>query len=122
MMKNTLVQLSVAVVLGATAGFYLLSTIQEPWFSVLLGIVVCISVFGIINYYKLLFPRTSSNQSAWHFILTVLMVGVMFTPQASRVIETQFLYPTMFFFWGILLSGATIGIAIARHSQSPADE
>lgn len=121
-MKNTLAQLGIAIALGATAGLYFQSTIQEPWFSAILGVVVCISVFGVTTYSELLFPRSSSNRTTWHLILTVLIVGVIFTPQASRVIETPFIYATILLLLGILLSGATIGFAIARHSQPLADE
>jgi hypothetical protein len=39
---------------------------------------------------------------------------VIFTPQASGVIETPFIYETILLLFGVLLSGATIGIAIAR--------
>lgn len=113
-MKNRLLGTSLAITLGVSAGSYSLLKIQELWFSIMIFIVVSTSAYGIISYRNIIFSKSDSVPSIWNFISTILIVGVIFTPQASGVIETPFIYETILLLFGVLLSGATIGIAIAR--------
>lgn len=116
MSKNTVVQGSVALILGAIGGFYFGTSTQEAWFGAIVGIVVCISVFGLVSFFDVLSPRGPSSRTRWHFLLAALLVVLIGTPQASGVVQTSSLYGTILLLMGVLVSGATIGIAIARNA------
>lgn len=117
MNKKTLVQASVALILGAIGGFFFGNSAQEVWFGAVVGIVVSISVFGLISFFGVLFPRSPGSRTGWHLVLAALLVVLIGTPQASGVVQTSSLYGTILLLMGVLISGATIGIGIAGKSS-----
>jgi len=117
MNRNTLVQGIIALIIGAIGGFFFGMSTQEVWFGAIVGIVVCISVFGLESFFNVLFPMSPSSRSGWHLLLAVLLVVLIGTPQASGVVRTSSLYGTILLLMGVLISGATIGIGIARRSS-----
>lgn len=105
-----------ALAVGLIAGSYFGTSTNELWFGGVIGVVVTISSFGLLNSTRMFMMADTSEKPAY-ILLSSLIVLVIVTPEMSGLFSESHIYAISVYMMGVLLSGATLGVHIAQNTD-----